>query len=163
MCFNLLDTKDFIESIICCLTQEGNKYHIFIKPHPGDVDRFKFIEKLCNLYSVEFIPANQDIYNYSNQTQILLGGVTGAHIDALMYGMLPMSFHSWYIDDYYGLVREKIISLVSNYSEIENTYERNYENVMSVRHNYNAHFDDNKLQELPSRIISQKINDLIHD
>jgi len=158
VCFNLLDSQQFIESMICCLTQGGNKYNILIKPHPGDVDRFKFIEQLCCQYLVEFIPPDQDIYNYSNRAQILLGGVTGAHIDALMYGMLPMSFHSWYEGDYYGLIREGIINLVRNYSEIELCYENHFNEVMSLRHNYNAHLDVENLKMLPSEIIAQKFN-----
>lgn len=159
ICFNKLDSTDSIESILkLSLKNSKRRYSIFAKPHPGDIDRFTLIKKLCKMYKVIYISPYEDIYNYSHHAQVLLGGVTGAHIDALMYGMLPVSFSSWYLDDYYGLLKEDVVQLVDCFADIHNCYKESFNRVLNMRHKFNSNTLTKKLT--PSQIIANEINNL---
>ncbi|MDC1478440.1 hypothetical protein N8214_03410 [Pseudomonadales bacterium] len=157
ICLNLLDSSEFIDSILSrSLIETNEKYSIFVKPHPGDIDRFSFIEKLCEKYNLNYVSPTDDICNFSCQAQVLLGGVTGAHIDALMYGMYPVSFSSWYEGDYYGLVGEGVVQLVDGFCDIAKSYNESFNKVFHMRHRFNQHLLN--IQKTPSQIIANQLN-----
>jgi hypothetical protein len=159
ICFNLLDSLEFIDSILeRSVTETGNKYSVFVKPHPGDRDRFRYIEQLCEKYKLTYISPTDDIYHFSCQAQVLLGGVTGAHIDALMYGMYPMSFSNWYKGDYYGLVGEGVVQLVDGFCDIAKNYSESSYKVRAMRHRFNQHLVTGQI--LPSQLIANELNTL---
>lgn len=157
ICFNLLDSSEFIDSILAdSVTETGNKYSIFVKPHPGDRDRFSFIEQLCEKYDLNYVLPTDDIYDFASQAQVLLGGVTGAHIDALMYGMCPMSFSYWYKEDYYGLIGEGVVPLVDGFCDIAKSYSEASRKVLAMRHRFNQHLLNGQI--LPSQLIANQLN-----
>jgi hypothetical protein len=159
ICFNELDSLDFIKAILSQISEQlVDKYQIFVKPHPGDRSRFERIKKLCHNFQLTYVEPNDDIYNYSGKAQVLLGGVTGAHIDALMYGMLPLSLSYWYKEDYYGLIKENAILTVDNLFEIPECYNRSLHDVRSIAHRFNYHFKNYEI--LPSQRIANYFNDL---
>ncbi len=160
ICFNLLDSSDFIDSILKGSADEINKkYSIFVKPHPGDRDRFEFIEQLCQKYDLNYFLPTDDIRDLASQAQVLLGGITGAHIDAIMYGMHPISFIDWYEEDYYGLVEEGVVQLVDGFSNIAKSYNESSQKVLAMRHRFNQHLLNDKI--LPSQLIANKLNFLL--
>ena len=159
ICFNELDSLDFIKAILSQSSEQlVAKYKIFVKPHPGDRSRFESIKKLCQNFQLTYVEPNDDIYNYSGKAQVLLGGVTGAHIDALMYGMLPLSLSYWYREDYYGLIKENAVVIVDDLSEIPECYNRSLHDVRSIAHRFNYHFKNSEI--VPSRRIANYFNDL---
>lgn len=159
ICFNELDSTDFIVSILGEIANKLlNKYQIFVKPHPADRDRFDTIQDLCRRLLLNYVEPHDDIHNYSDKTQVLLGGVTGAHIDALMYGMLPLSLSSWYEDDYYGLLREKAVLCLTELSDLPQCYQKFGTALYSIAQRFNYHLVD--LDTLPSQTIADYLNDI---
>lgn len=162
ICFNILDSSEFIDSILKdSATKIDKKYSIFVRPHPGDRDRFRFIENLCHKYDLTYLSPTDDLSNFSSQVQVLLGGITGAHIDAIMYGMHPISFPHWYREDYYGLIDEGIVQVVNGFSDIEKNYIESSHKVQAIRHRFNQHLLNNEI--LPSQLIANKLNILLEN
>lgn len=162
ICFNILDSSEFIDSILKdSVIKTDKKYSIFVKPHPGDRERFIFIENLCQKYGLNYFSPSDDISDLSSQVQVLLGGITGAHIDAIMYGMHPLSFPHWYEEDYYGLIDEGAVQLVNGFSNIEKNYIESSHKVQAIRHRFNQHLLKNEL--LPSQLIANKLNTLLEN
>jgi hypothetical protein len=159
ICFNLLDSLALIDSILARSVKETRaKYSIFVKPHPGDSNRFGTIEQLCEKYQLKYVSPLDDISNFAGQAQVLLAGCSGAHIDALMYGMCPMSLSSWYEGDYYGLVAGDVVQLIQSFYDISKRYDDSFHKVMSMRHRYNKHLLKSEI--LPSQIIANQVNKL---
>ena len=160
ICFNTLDSKGLIHSILReSATVKKNKYSIFVKPHPADVDRFSFIEKLCDKYDLTYVTPTDQICDFSCKAQVLLGGVSGAHIDGLMCGMLPISFSGWYEEDYFGLVSEGIVQIVEDFCDINESYSESFQRVLALRDRYNYHLVNPQI--LPSQLIADHLNSIL--
>ncbi|WP_435274810.1 hypothetical protein ACMAZF_16350 [Psychrobium sp. nBUS_13] len=157
VCFNELDSNDWVRDIIENLVRESN-FQIFIKPHPADVSRHTFFEGISKEFHVDYVEPCSDISTLQDRVQILLGGITGAHIDALIYSMLPMTFENWYPEDYYGLLSDGALLKVKNASSISFEYSQNIEQIHKKRVQYNYHCKKPDL--MPSDQIIKIINDI---
>jgi hypothetical protein len=162
VCFNQLDSLRFMKELaiqLQCLASQGVK--IYIKAHPADYGRYKEIELLCHEFGYVFVAPKSNIWDYRNEVQVLLGGVTGAHVDALMCNMIPCTLATWYKGDYYGLQKEGSILVLAHLSELAQNIESRAQQILTTRVRYNYHL--NNLSKKPSSIIKETICKLVNN
>ena len=156
VCFNDEDCLNLIEEIIKSVSKLDRK--AYVKPHPADTQRHKLIKELSEEHDLKFCDPFESIYVIKDDVSYVAAGVSGVHIDALMFGLIPVTTSKWYKKDYYNLISEEMIIVLDNLAELDCVSNDQITKIFSNRSNYNDHLKNT--EKLPSDIISSLIDDL---
>ncbi len=147
ICFNDHDSIDFIFDMVS-KALDLNKWIIYVKMHPSDRYRFSEVETFCLENDAVFIDPTCPIFNYRDRLKILLAGISGVHVDALMAGVTPCTLKSWYYEDYYQLIEDNFLFVFESIEEINSLSDEKVAEIMESRENINEHLKE--LNALPS-------------
>lgn len=155
ICFNDEDKTDFIFKILESLPQK-TEWHFFVKPHPADKSRFELMQKKCIELGIDYISPQKSVCDYRSKASVVLAGISGVHVDALMCGMMPATLKCWYHRDYYKLLEDRLLILKDDIDSILKISNLEYQEIFSRRYLLNWHLKDTR--ELPSEKIARFLN-----
>tara|TARA_Y100000780_G_scaffold232562_1_gene266321 strand:+ start:28981 stop:30138 length:1158 start_codon:yes stop_codon:yes gene_type:complete len=147
ICFNDHDSTEFMFDMIR-KALDLKKWTIYVKMHPSDRYRFSEVENFCLENNAVFIDPACPVYNYRDRLKILLAGISGVHVDALMAGVTPCTLKSWYHEDYYQLIEDDLLFVFESLEEINSLSDEEIAQIMQSREKLNEHLKE--INTLPS-------------
>ncbi|CAH7299988.1 membrane hypothetical protein [Vibrio chagasii] len=116
LCFNTLDSIDFISNMIRKVTQHFNM-SIVVRPHPRDT-RKEQIQMIATKYNASYSDPCEDSLSLLCRCKMMLAGVSGIHLDAIMVGCFPFTLRGWGTD-FYGFISDGIVTECEDISHID--------------------------------------------
>ncbi|MBG0843052.1 hypothetical protein [Ectopseudomonas toyotomiensis] len=156
--FNKMDSIGFIERVMKKISSAGFG-SVYVRPHPGDLTRFKQIEKLCFQYGLAYSNPSINFVDEVYLAKYVFAGVSGVHTDALMCGMTPLSTREWYSEDYYGYEKDGLIGLFDNLDMVTFAACESIEIDGARLRDLNSHLS--APEKVPSRVVAEFINELL--
>lgn len=153
VCFNKLDSIQFISKILSSVKENLN-CKVVVRPHPADKLRFDKIKEICTLEKCMYSDPFDSFYTSAIGTNTILAGVSGAHLDGLMMGMIPVTLEGWYEGDYYRLKERKLLVEVKTVENLS-TLDVDINHITSKLYEYNIHCSNPK--KLPSEIVRESL------
>ncbi|WP_251360144.1 hypothetical protein [Kangiella sp. TOML190] len=150
ICFNMLDSKKLILEVLDDV-KSGFTGGVYIKAHPRDKDRFNFFKNACDEYGFTFLDASFPLYKLLDKGGYVLAGVSGVHIDALMCGLVPVTLKQWYKGDYYCLIENNSLLVLSDISDLAAREQNFVKGLQASANLFNQHLDN--IQRKPSDVI----------
>lgn|GEM_PF-5295004 len=117
LCFNAIDSIDFIENLIGEIAELNLSGGVVVRPHPRD-GRLAEIRSAAQNAGMLFSDSRMESsLALLKSSECLLAGVSGVHLDAALAGCTPFTLRGWG-SDYYGFVESGLITEITRVDDI---------------------------------------------